>query len=197
LGMKTSVLILAIIVSAASPAMPMEFRIAGDKLVVAGEIVDGDVQRFARAMAAAPKDEMGDYDLVASLESAGGNLFEGMRLGAALRVARIPTLVERGKTCASACALAFLGGSRNSATPTSAVVRELEPGGHLAFHGYRLAAEDVRVVNETLDQARVINAISLEYADRMGRVDLGVLAGLLNIAPDKVEVIDTPSEMAG
>jgi hypothetical protein len=198
-------LVVAVIAFALSPATPMEFRIAGamrtpwgnvDKLLATGEIIDGDAQRFASAMAVAPKDEMDNYDVVASLESPGGDVFEGMRLGTAIRAAHIPTLVERGKTCASACALAFLGGSLRGAMPGSRVVRELEPGSHLEFHGYRLGVEDVRVANETLNTARIINAIILEYADRMGRVDLGVLAGLLNIPPDKVEVIDTPSEMA-
>jgi hypothetical protein len=196
LRMRIAMLVAAVIAFAPSSATPMEFTIASDKLMAKGEIIDGDAQRFAKVIVAAPKDEMDNYAVVASLESPGGDMFEGMRLGAAIRAAHVPTLVERGKTCASACALAFLGGSSRGVMPGAAVMRELEPGSHLAFHGYRAAAADVRLVNETLDAARVINAIVLEYADRMGSVDLGVLAGLLNIPPEKVEVIDTPFEIA-
>jgi hypothetical protein len=44
------------------------------------------------------------------LASLGGNLYEGMELGLYFRQNRIKTVVEGGQDCASACALAFLGG---------------------------------------------------------------------------------------
>ncbi|MGI9571331.1 MAG: hypothetical protein ACR2PH_16690 [Desulfobulbia bacterium] len=44
------------------------------------------------------------------LSSPGGNLYESMALGRFFKNKRIKTVVEEGETCASACALAFLGG---------------------------------------------------------------------------------------
>jgi hypothetical protein len=135
-------------------------------------------------------------DVTVALASPGGNLFEGIRLlGQAIRAASIPTLVMSDKTCASACAIAFLGGKTQGAA-SAAVRRELEPGARLAFHGYKLTADEVHVANETLDTARVVNAIILDYASRMGDVDIGTLAELLNVPPEKVEIIDTPRKIA-
>jgi hypothetical protein len=185
----------------ASAAAAMDFRVSGDKLLATGEIVPGDAQRFVQTVAGvsivsgfpnAP--DVPEVTAVA-LSSPGGNLFEGIRLGQAIRAASIPTLVMSDKTCASACAIAFLGGKIQGAS-TSAVRRELEPGARLAFHGYKLTAEEVHVANETLDIARVVNAIILDYASRMGDVDIGTLAELLNVPPEKVEIIDTPRKIA-
>jgi hypothetical protein len=44
------------------------------------------------------------------LNSPGGTLYEGMRLGRMFKDERIKTVVEGGEMCASACAIAFLGG---------------------------------------------------------------------------------------
>jgi hypothetical protein len=96
-----------------SPASAMDFRLSGKKLVASGVIIPGDATRFARVIADAPKDDTTNTpDVVVSLESSGGNLLEGMRLGWAIRDASVGTLVERGKTCASACAVAYLGGKQ-------------------------------------------------------------------------------------
>jgi hypothetical protein len=118
-----------------------------------------------------------------------------MRIGEAIRAAGVPTLVQRGHTCASACALAFLGGITKGAA-SDAVSRSIEPGAQLAFHGFRLSGNAVRLENETLDIGRVANAIVLEYARRMGGVDLGEMAQLLDVAPEKIKVINTPREIS-
>ncbi len=44
-------------------------------------------------------------------DSPGGNLFEGMKLGRYFKKNKIKTVVQGGEMCASACALAFLGGT--------------------------------------------------------------------------------------
>jgi hypothetical protein len=181
----------------ASAAAAMDFRVSGDKLLATGEIVPGDAQRFVQTVAGVPKtnDASDAPDVTVALASPGGNLFEGIRLGQAIRAASIPTLVMSDKTCASACAIAFLGGKIQGAA-SAAVRRELEPGARLAFHGYKLTADEVHVANETLAAARVGNAIILDYASRMGGVDIGTLAELLNVPPEKVEIIDTPRKIA-
>jgi ATP-dependent protease ClpP protease subunit len=177
-------------------AFAMDYRLAGDKLFASGEIVQGDAQRLALAIASAPKDTTTDAPSVTVvLDSLGGDLFEGMRIGEAIRTAGVPTLVQRSHICASACALAFLGGMTKGAA-SDAVWRSIEPGAQLAFHGFRLSGNAVRLENETLDIGRVANAIVLEYARRMGDVDLGEMARLLDVAPEKVEVINTPREIS-
>ena len=78
------------------------------------------------------------------LKSPGGSLGGGIRLGQYLRKNNIKTVVEGGETCASACALAFLGGTDRqgnrwmSTTTTS----------QLGFHAFR-NADGVR--NENSD----------------------------------------------
>jgi len=173
----------------------MDFQVSGDKLFATGEIVPGDAQRFAQTIARVPKSENGVSGLTIALESPGGDLFEGINLGLAIRTASLPSLVMRGKLCASACAIAFLGGKFQGAV-SAAETRRLEPGARLAFHGYRLATDEIQIANETLDAVRVSNAIILEYASRMGSVDLGALAELLTVPPEKMEIIDTPREIS-
>ena len=178
------------------PAFAMDYRLAGDKLFASGEIVGGDAQRLARSMALAPKDATTDVpNVTVVLDSLGGDLFEGMRIGEAIRAAGVPTLVQRGHTCASACALAFLGGMTKGVA-SDAVWRSIEPGAELAFHGFRFSDNAVHLENETLDVGRVVNAIVLEFARRMGDVDLGEMARLLDVAPEKIEVINTPKEIS-
>ncbi len=58
------------------------------------------------------------------LNSRGGELQGGIRLGAALRAQRAAVYVPSGGTCASACAYAFLGG----------VVRGVQEGGRIGVH---------------------------------------------------------------
>jgi hypothetical protein len=56
--------------------------------------------------------------------SPGGNLFAGLRIGEAIRLKGFMTWVPDGYECASACALAWLGGR----------VRYLSPEGRIGFH---------------------------------------------------------------
>ncbi|MBM6596773.1 peptidoglycan-binding protein [Microvirga pudoricolor] len=57
-------------------------------------------------------------------DSLGGNLLAGLGIGRAIRDAGLNTLVMNDETCASACALAWLGGKTRYAGPRS----------HIAFH---------------------------------------------------------------
>lgn len=183
------------LLAAVQPASAMEFELQGNQILASGEIFEGDTQKFAKVVAAAPKDEnLGVPLATVSFESPGGNLFEGMRLGAAIRAEGMPTLVQRGHTCASACAIAYLGGKYSGAS-SDAVGRELEVGARLGYHGFALAGEEVQLVNETLDSARLVNALLLEYAAKMGSVNLAALARLLNTPPSVIEQIDTPREI--
>ena len=120
-----------------------------------------------------------DFDTI-KLSSPGGNLFEGMALGEAIRRARFNAVVGRGTTCASACALAFLGGTARYATGTGPG-RTLEFGGWLGFHGFRFSDDKLVLLNESVETSRVVTGLILEYVERMAGVDIGWLSHALNV----------------
>ncbi|AZB70277.1 hypothetical protein [Cereibacter sphaeroides] len=188
----------------ASSALGMTFSVIGqdtdygwnaDWIIGTGPVEQGDALRFEHMMEQLPKSS--HWDGVAwtiSLESPGGDLLEGIRLGETFRRLEVSTAVQKSKTCASACAIAFLGGATSGAM-SSGVRRFLELGGRLGFHGYSVAQDLVGPAKETLDQARIINALIRDYAIRMGVTDIGFLLGLFNTPPDDLEYIDTPREL--
>ena len=90
---------------------------AGSILYVNGRFEAGDDKRLIRAL-------LETEDAVVSLNSAGGSLMVGLSMGRALRLQGVTTVVEAGQTCASACGLAWLGGSR----------RLLDPSAQVGFH---------------------------------------------------------------
>ncbi|WP_062013069.1 hypothetical protein [Aureimonas sp. AU4] len=194
--MRSIRVLLATAFLATAPASAMTFSLDGDTVRAAGPIGQGDAERLRSFLGRLQHDEMNYLSVTVALDSPGGNLMEGMRLGMAIREAGVPTLVRQGETCASACAVAFLGGEASGVT-SDAVSRNLEPGALLGYHGFFTGGDQVRVVDETLSEARVINAILIEYATRMGSVDVGLLSRLLTTPPERVESIDTPREIAG
>ena len=187
-------LILAVLICLAPAVAPaMEFRIEAETVHATGAIVKGDAAKFAATVA--PRID-GPLWTVA-FNSPGGNLIEGMRLGEAIHGVYAGTLVEQGKSCLSACAIAFLGG-RAFGTYAHVVRREIEPGARLGYHGFFSGRNDqVELVNEVLDQSRLVNALLLDYATRMREVDGGLLSKLLTTGPAEMEMIDTPAEIAG
>ncbi|MCE7028410.1 hypothetical protein [Jiella avicenniae] len=171
----------------------MEFRFDGEAIRATGAIEKGDADRFAATVAPSIDGPL----FTVSFDSPGGSLLEGMRLGEAIHAADAGTMVERGKNCLSACAIAFLGG-KTFGSYAHQVRREIEPGARLGYHGFFSGRRDqVELVNEVLDQSRLVNALLLDYATRMRGVDGGLLSRLLTTAPAEMELIDTPAEIAG
>jgi hypothetical protein len=105
-------------------------------ILATGTIEKGDTQflrTFFRSLP--PRKNAAIY-----LASGGGNLYEGMRLGTFFRESRIKTVIEGGEECASACALAFLGGTDNKGMPW----RSSSTNSRLGFHAFsRASPEDV------------------------------------------------------
>lgn len=89
----------------------------GPRIVIEGEIADGDEARFEDMAAVVA-------DAVVVLTSPGGDLQAGITIGRTIRARGLATLVEDGEECASACALAWLAG-----TP-----RMMEEGASIGFH---------------------------------------------------------------
>ena len=140
-------------VLAAFNVSAMEYWLTGRTIYATGAVETGDAATLSRLI----RDNNladGFDDYVVRLNSPGGLVLEGMEVGRVIRDARLETLIVRGDICASACALAFLGGTRQYATGNG-VGRRLEFGAMLGFHGFRSATDAVRVENETLSVSRV------------------------------------------
>jgi hypothetical protein len=61
----------------------------------------------------------GDRRIIVTFNSIGGNPTKAIALGRMIRVLKLPTIQLRGTECASACALAFMGGIYRFAEPGS------------------------------------------------------------------------------
>jgi hypothetical protein len=86
-------------------------------ILVAGDFTYGDGERFARIAATLPR-------ATVAFDSAGGNLLAGLKIGETMRARGYSSLVPDGSVCASACAIAWLGGAK----------RYLGSTGRLGFH---------------------------------------------------------------
>ena len=171
----------------------MEFHMVGNIIRANGSIEDGDSTKLARLVREKNLASGSDVYSV-RLASPGGLTLEGSRLGEVIRDARLETFVARSDSCASACALAFLGGTRRYATGTG-VGRRIEFGASLGFHGFRSNADSVQLENKTLDMSRVLTGIILDYAARMKSIDLGWLARTLNVPPSDLYFVNRPIDL--
>jgi hypothetical protein len=78
----------------------------GEVLVlVKGDLELSDIDEFRSRVSAVPK-------ATVAFESDGGSLIAGIRIGTLIRLKNLVTVVPDGAQCASACAIAWLGGSR-------------------------------------------------------------------------------------
>ncbi len=175
-------------------AMGMEFQATGDTIYARGDIVAGDADRLAALLES--KGWASDFvtQRWVQLASNGGNLIEGIKLGDLIHEDALSSLVGANDTCASACAIAFLGGTKQYATGTG-VSRNLQYGAMLGFHGFSFANDKVALLNDTLETSRVINALILEYADRVHFLDKGWLAEALTVSPNDLHWVRTPADL--
>jgi len=115
-------------------------------ILVKGVINQGDTFELQAHIASLPKKP----HIVIFLSSPGGNLAEGMKLGRFFYDRKIETAIETKTFCASACALAFLGGRDDSGKP----LRTKAANSGLGFHSFTrefdkdksYTAEDLKVV---------------------------------------------------
>lgn len=125
-------------------------------ILATGEIKIGDIEKLSAYLRAQPYRKT----VAVYLASPGGNLYEGMKLGLYFRENRIKTIVEGGEDCASACALAFLGGTDNNGQPW----RSSSTNSRLGFHAFRgiekMANADhvQKIVADMLRYGKVVDA---------------------------------------
>ena len=91
------------------------------QISVSGNIQPGDEMTFLAA-------SVGTIRALVFFSSNGGNLVAGLEIGRIIRRRGFSTTVQDGNTCASACALAWLGGTTRFLGPTSSI------GFHAAYN---------------------------------------------------------------
>ncbi len=140
-----------------------------------GRIEDGDTFGLQVYISNLPKKPT----IAVYLNSPGGNLREGMRLGRFFFDNRIETTVETKTACASACALAFLGG-RDGETGKPHRTKAANSG--VGFHSFSrefdnksYSADDMKVIVQQT-QTQVFHVA--DYLKSIG-ADLDILRLML------------------
>lgn len=88
------------------------------------------------------------------LDSPGGNFSEGIKLAALFRQLGVGTIISPGAECLSACAVAFLGGTRHLCLDSdTGGYRRLMPGARLGFHAPRLLLPNRNYNNQQVTAA--------------------------------------------
>jgi len=99
------------------PVSALTFQKVGDGVLVQGEIVAGDFERFRNAL-----DRYGNGPIL--LNSNGGKVGEALRIAELVRVRQVSTHLPGKATCASACVLILAGG----------VIRTAEGSARIGVH---------------------------------------------------------------
>ena len=158
-----------------------------------GKIDDGDTFDLQVYISNLPKKP----NVVVYLNSPGGNLREGMRLGRFFFDNKIETSVETKTACASACALAFLGG-RDGATGKPQRTKASNSG--LGFHSFtrefdkdkKYDADDLKtVVQQTQTQVFMI----ADYLKAIG-ADMDILRLMLRAQANQMNFISNDEALA-
>lgn len=158
-----------------------------------GKIDDGDTFDLQVYIANLPKKPT----VIVYMNSPGGNLREGMRLGRFFFNNKIETSVETKTACASACALAFLGG-RDGATGKPHRTKASNSG--LGFHSFsrefdkdkRYDADDLKiVVQQTQSQVYLV----ADYLKEIG-ADMDILRLMLRAQANQMNFISNDEALA-
>lgn len=120
---------------------------------------------------------------VVSFQSQGGSTFKAMELGRMIRKLGLTTLQPRELDCASACALAFMGGVERAASP-----------GALGFHQSSFSDDAVFDVSTAVSMIQRAMADVVVYMQEMG-IDPSLLQVALRTRPDDMSYL-SGEEMA-
>ncbi|TGD98293.1 hypothetical protein [Methylobacterium nonmethylotrophicum] len=114
-----------------APAGAMSLSETGDRITLAGSIVPGDGEAFARFLAGPHARPL----RVVYLDSGGGKVLEGIAIGRAIRRAGLATAVDaHAARCDSACTLIFAGGVRRHYVHGEDVYEGMSGRTGLGFH---------------------------------------------------------------
>lgn len=133
------------------------------------------------------------------LSSNGGDMLEGIKLGYLAREFDVATLVRKGDTCLSACALVFLGGTSAKALPAPTPDRRVEIGGRVGFHNFSTdpaavssaaRGDPTDLVARGFGLGRAGAAALVRFAADMG-VDIDFMADIIGRPADQWHYIET------
>jgi hypothetical protein len=157
-----------------------------------GKIDDGDTFDLKVYLSNLPKKPL----VVVYLNSPGGNLREGMRLGRFFFDNKIETSVETKTACASACALAFLGG-RDGTTGKPHRTKAANSG--LGFHSFSrefdnksYSADDLKVV---VQQTQTQVFLVADYLKSIG-ADRDIVRLMLKAQANQMNYISNDEALA-
>ena len=131
-------------------------------ILIDGEIIAGDDEKFRKLAA-----EFSDAIVV--LNSEGGAISPAMDIGRTIKLRGYKTVVLDGSSCASACALIWISGSR----------RIIDDGGEVGFHASYLDTDGTKI------ETGVGNALVGHYLSQLGFGEKTVVFATL-APPDKI-----------
>ena len=131
-------------------------------ILIDGEIIAGDDEKFRKIAA-----EFSDAIVV--LNSEGGAIYPAMDIGRTIKLRGYATVVLDGSSCASACALIWISGSR----------RIIDGGGEVGFHASYLNTDGTKI------ETGVGNALVGHYLSQLGFGEKTVVFATL-APPDKI-----------
>lgn len=104
-----------------------------------GDVEEGDLDKLKKIM---PAGAWEGYIRV-NLESDGGNFVEALKIGRYFWDRGVPTRIQAGKRCLSACAIIFMSGSSHGGDGLRIANLELHATGTLGFHAPFLLPEQL------------------------------------------------------
>jgi hypothetical protein len=160
-------------------------------VLLRGNVEDGDTFDLKVYISKLPKKPT----VIVYLNSPGGNLREGMRLGQFFFENKIETAVETKTACASACALAFLGGRDDTGKPH----RTKASSSGLGFHSFSrdfdnktYSADDLKIV---VQQTQTQVFLVAEYLKSIG-ADLDVVRLMLKAQANQMNYISNDEALS-
>ncbi len=167
LSLRMAAMSLAVTISAPVKAAEIA-AIERNIIMISGEIVKGDADKFATIVVTAPA------DTVVILSSGGGGIFESMMIGEAIRARHFATGIPNDATCASACGLIWLAG----------IPRYIGSTGRVGFHAAYVVKEGV--ASETGSGNAVVGA----YLTNLG-LSYEAIFYVTSAAPDNITWLHT------
>lgn len=125
-------------------------------ILASGNVAYGDTKRLKAFIGKLPKKK----HIAIYFNSPGGNLYEGINLGLFFRDYKIKTVVDGNSMCASACAIAFLGGTDYKGEKWMSSTTK----SRLGFHAFRNG--DDSKLSDTNKTQKVVSDI-LKYGNHL------------------------------
>lgn len=183
------------------PGLTAKSSIVSHTIRLSGPIEEGDADKLrvilARLKTTSPPAP--DRPLATiELSSAGGDVYEGFKIGYLLREYSVASVVRAKDLCLSACALAFLGGTGSRSGPAFVPSRSIEIGGQVGFHNFALNTNSDQIPQAKggreglvvgFGMARGGASALVRYASTMG-IDMSFIARLLGRSTEQWEYID-------